>query len=199
MTKNKIPPGCYVFPTPVVLVGANIKGKPNFNAIGWVCGLEFNPPLVSICSNQAHHNNVGIKENQTFSVNTPSVEMVEIADYCGIKSGKKVDKSEIFDVFYGELKTAPMIKEACLNLECKLIHIVDTKEISNTKMGHDIFIGEVVQAYADKKYLSNGVPDVAKIKPFVLSTSMNKAIYYEMGKEIGRAWNVGLNYKKKND
>ena len=125
--------------------------------------------------------------------------MVEIADYCGIKSGKKVDKSEIFDVFYGELKTAPMIKEACLNLECKLIHIVDTKEISNTKMGHDIFIGEVVQAYADKKYLSNGVPDVAKIKPFVLSTSMNKAIYYEMGKEIGRAWNVGLNYKKKND
>ena len=199
MTKNKIRPGCYVFPTPVVLVGANINGKANFNAIGWVCGLEFGPPLISICSNQQHYNNIGIKENQTFSVNTPSVDMVEISDYCGIKSGKSVDKSEIFDVFYGELKTAPMISEACLNLECKLIHTVDTKEISDTKMGHDIFIGEVIQAYAEEKYLSNGAPDVAKIKPFILSSSMSKAIYYEMGKEIGRAWNVGLNYKKEND
>ena len=196
MTKNKIPPGCYVFPTPVVLVGANVNDKPNFNAIGWVCGHEFNPPLISICSNQGHHNNIGIKENQTFSINTPTMEMVEITDYCGLKSGRNVDKSEIFDVFYGKLKTAPMIKEAALNLECKLIHTVDTKEISNTKMGHDIFIGEVVQAYADEKYLSNGAPDVEKIKPLVLSSSDNKVNYYEMGKLIGRAWNIGLNYKK---
>jgi len=199
MIKNKIRPGCYVFPTPVVLVGANVNGKANFNAIGWVCGLEFVPPLISICSNQQHHNNIGIKENQTFSVNTPSVDMVEISDYCGIKSGKSVDKSELFDVFYGELKTAPMIKEAPLNLECKVIHIVDTSVIANAKNGHDIFIGEVVQAYAEEKYLTNGSPDVAKLKPFILSSSMNKAIYYKIGEEIGRAWNVGLNYKKEND
>ncbi|MFX1281930.1 MAG: flavin reductase family protein [Promethearchaeota archaeon] len=199
MTKNKIPPGCYVYPTPVVLVGANVYGKPNFNAIGWVCGHEFAPPLISICSNHAHHNNIGIKENKTFSINTPAVEMIEITDYCGIKSGKSVDKSEIFDVFYGELKTAPMIKEACLNLECKLVHTIDTKEISNTKMGHDIFIGEVVAAYSDEKYLSKGMPDVKKINPLVLSTSENRVMYYEMGKEIGRAWSIGLNYKKEND
>ena len=195
MTKNKIPPGCYVFPTPTVLVGANVKGKPNFNAIGWVCGHEFNPPLISICSNQGHHNNVGIKENQTFSVNTPSVEMVEITDYCGIKSGKSVDKSELFDVFYGELKTAPMIKEATLNLECKLIHTVDTKEISNTKMGHDIFIGEVVQAFAEEKYLTKGAPDMEKIKPFALSNSRSRTRYYNIGKELGVAWSIGNNYK----
>jgi flavin reductase (DIM6/NTAB) family NADH-FMN oxidoreductase RutF len=196
MTKNKIPPGPYVFPSPVVLLGANVDNKPNFNAIGWVCGHEFRPALISVCSNHAHHTNVGIKQNQTFSINTPTVEMMEVTDFCGVKSGKSVDKSEIFDVFYGELKTAPMIKEAALNLECKLIHTVDTKEISNTKMGHDIFIGEVVQAYADEKYLSSGAPDVEKIKPLVLSSSNNKVNYYEMGKEIGRAWSIGLNYKK---
>ncbi|MFX0083549.1 MAG: flavin reductase family protein [Candidatus Hodarchaeota archaeon] len=196
MTKNKIPPGCYVLPVSVVLVGANVNGKANFNAIGWVCGLEFTPALISICSNQQHYNNIGIKENQTFSVNTPTVDMVEITDYCGIKSGKRVDKSEIFDVFYGELKTAPMIKEAAVNLECKLIHTVDTKEISDTKMGHDVFIGEVVQAYAEEKYLSNGVPDVEKIKPFVLSGSRNRSRYYNIGEELGVAWNIGNNYKK---
>ena len=64
MTKNKIPPGPYLFPTPVVLIGANVNGKPNFTAIGWVRGLEFGPPLISISSNQQHHNNIGIKENQ---------------------------------------------------------------------------------------------------------------------------------------
>jgi len=196
MTKNKILPGSYVFPTPVVLVGANVNAKPNFNAIGWVCALEFGPPLISISSNQQHYNNIGIKENQTFSVNTPSVDMVEISDYCGMKSGKKVDKSELFDVFYGELKTAPMIKEAPLNLECKVIHTVDTTEIANAKNGHDIFIGEVVQAYAEDKYLTKGALDVAKINPFVLSNSMNKMNYYKIGDELGRAWRVGRNYKK---
>ena len=196
MTKNKIFPGSYVFPTPVVLIGANVNAKPNFNAIGWVCGLEFGPPLISISSNQQHYNNIGIKENQTFSVNTPSVDMVEISDYCGMKSGKRVDKSELFDVFYGELKTAPMIKEAPLNLECKVIHTVDTTEIANAKNGHDIFIGEVVQAYAEDKYLTKGAPDVAKLNPFVLSNSMNKMNYYKIGEEIGRAWKVGRNYKK---
>ena len=185
-----------MFPTPTVLIGANVNGKANFNAIGWVSGLEFGPPLISISSNQQHHNNVGIKENQTFSVNTPSVDMAEIADYCGIQSGKKADKSEIFDVFYGELETAPMIKEAPLNLECKVIHMVDTSEIAKAKMGHDIFIGEVVQAYADEKYLTNGIPDMEKIKPLVLSQSRSKSRYYEIGKEIGVAWSIGANYKK---
>jgi flavin reductase (DIM6/NTAB) family NADH-FMN oxidoreductase RutF len=198
MPKKKIPPGPYTFPSPVVLLGANVNNKPNFNAIGWVCGHEFRPALISICSNHAHHTNVGIKQNQTFSINTPTVEMMEVTDYCGVKSGKSVDKSEIFDVFYGDLKTAPMINEAALNLECKLIYTVDTKEISNTKMGHYIFIGEVVQAYSEEKYLTGGSPDVEKIKPLVLSSSNNKVNYYEMGKEIGRAWSVGLNYKKEN-
>jgi flavin reductase (DIM6/NTAB) family NADH-FMN oxidoreductase RutF len=196
MTKNKIPLGPYLFPTPVVLIGANVHGKANFTAIGWVCGLEFGPPLISISSNQQHHNNIGIKENQTFSVNTPSVDMVEVTDFCGIKSGKKVDKSELFEVFYGELKTAPMIKEAPLNLECKVIHTVDTSEIANARNGHDIFIGEVIQAYAEDKYLTNGAPDVAKLNPFVLSTSKKKLTYYKIGEEIGRAWNIGLKYKK---
>ena len=200
MTKNKIRPGSYLFPTPTVLIGANVNGKANFNAIGWVSGLEFGPPLISISSNQQHHNNVGIKENQTFSVNTPSTEMVEITDYCGIMSGRKEDKSEIFDVFYGDLKTAPMIREAPLNLECKVIHIVDTNKIApffaNAKNGHDIFIGEVVQAYAEEKFLTNGVPDIEKINPLVLSMSRGQYRYYKIGEELGTAWNIGFNYKK---
>ena len=198
MTKNKIAPGGYIYPMPVVLVGANVKAKPNFNAIGWVSALEFNPPLISISSNQIHYNNVGIKENKTFSVNIPSEDMAEIIDYCGLMSGRNIDKSAIFDVFYGELQTAPMIKEAPINMECKVIHIVNTTKIANAPHGHDIFIGEVVQAYCEEKYLTNGVPDITKVKPITLGiVEKNKHFYWELGNQCGRAFKMGLNYRKK--
>jgi flavin reductase (DIM6/NTAB) family NADH-FMN oxidoreductase RutF len=196
MTKIKIRPGPYVFPGPTVLVGANVHGKPNFNAIGWIVGFEFNPPLVAISSNQRHNNNVGIKENQTFSVNTPSEDMVQVTDYCGIKSGRDIDKSKLFDVFYGELKTAPMIKESPLNLECKVVHKIDTVELFKASMGHDIFFGEVIQVYTEEKYLTNNQPDVEKIKPFILSSSRKRSRYYKIGEELGVAWSIGNEYKK---
>ena len=196
MIKNKIPPAGYIVPAPVVLVGANVKGKPNFNAIGWSVAVEHRPPLVSISSNQIHHNNVGIRENQTFSINIPSEDMVEITDCCGMKSGRKFDKGSIFDVFYGELKTAPMITEAAINMECKVIHTVDTTKISSASHGHDIFIGEVVQAYCEEKYLTNGVPDITKVKPMALgATDKNKLFYYSLGKQLGRCFKIGLSYK----
>ena len=197
MIKNKIHPAGYITPVPVVLVGTNVKGKPNFNAIGWSVTLEFVPPLVSISSNQIHHNNVGIRENQTFSINIPSEDMVEIVDYCGMKSGRKFDKGSIFDVFYGELETAPMIKEAPINMECKVIHTVDTTKISRAKHGHDIFIAEVVQAYCEEKYLTNGMPDITKVKPITLgATERKKVFYYSLGKQVGRAFKIGLGYKE---
>jgi len=77
-----------------------------------------------------------------------------------------------------------------------VIHTVDTSEIANAKNGHDIFIGEVVQAYVEEKYLTNGIPDIEKINPLVLSGSRGKYRYYKIGEELGTAWNIGLNYKK---
>ena len=65
-----------------------------------------------------------MEENGVFSINLPSVEMVEATDYCGVVSGHKVDKSGLFKVFYGKLETAPMIEECRLNMECKLVQKV---------------------------------------------------------------------------
>ena len=196
MTKVKLPPGPYVFPAPTVLVGANVNGKPNFNAIGWIVGLEYRPALVAISSNQNHYNNIGIKENQTFSVNTPTEDLMVVTDYCGIKSGRHIDKSKLFDVFYGELKTAPMIKDFPLNLECKVVHTIDTAKKFNAPMGHDIFIGEVVQTYCSEDYLTRKQPDVEKIKPLILSSSRRKSRYYKLGEELAEAWSVGNKYKE---
>lgn len=188
MTKNKIRVGPYLYPMPVVLVGAMVNGKPNFMPLAWTCIVEHKPSMILIASSQTHYTNEGIKENQTFSVNFTSEELVIPIDYCGLKSGKEVDKSEIFEVFYGDLKTAPMVEECPVNIECKVDQIIDNNK------GHDLIIGEMINVYSEDKYLTNGIPDVTKFKPLVFS--MNDNNYWKLGGKIGRAWSIGNNYKE---
>ena len=126
-----------LYPMPAALVGANVQGKPNFITIAY-CGIVCpKPPVVSVAMNNIHYANSGIKENGTFSVNIPSVQMAVVTDYCGIFSGHKVDKSRLFDTFYGKLGIAPMIRESPLNLECKLTQV---HQLGN----HDVFWGEII-------------------------------------------------------
>ena len=70
--KNKIRNGIYLYPMPITLIGANVKGKPNFMPIAWACFVEHKPPTILIACSQTHYTNMGIKENSTFSVNIPS-------------------------------------------------------------------------------------------------------------------------------
>jgi len=192
MTKNIIKSSSYLFPRPVVVVGANVNGKPNFEPLAYVSSVEDKPPLMSIASYEIHFTNIGIKENGTFSVNTPSEEIIERTDYCGIVSGKEINKSEVFEVFYGELKTAPMISKAPLNLECKVIKTIAIKDLTGAEKGHELFIGEIINAYAEEEYLTEGLPDISKINTFTYS--MKK--YWKIGQEVAKAWEVGKTYMK---
>ena len=109
----------------VTLLGANVGGKANFMALGWVTRVNANPPMLGIGVHKSHYTAKGIKENESFSVNFPEAEMIIKPDYCGLVSGENVDKSGLFEVFYGELETAPMIRECTLNLECKLVETLE--------------------------------------------------------------------------
>jgi len=189
MNKKEIRVGPYLYPMPVVLVGANVDHKPNFMPIAWVSIVEHKPPMISISANQNHYTNKGIEENHSFSINTPNENMVIPMDYCGLKSGRESDKSSVFKVFYGELKTVPMIKESPLNLECEVIHSYDTKK------GHTMFIGEIKHAYADDDILQNGIPEITKLNPIIFS--MNDNNYWKLGKHLGRAWSIGKSFKQK--
>ncbi|MGV9173009.1 MAG: flavin reductase family protein [Promethearchaeia archaeon] len=187
MGKKKIQNSAYLYPLPMVLVGATVEEKPNFMSIAWVSVAEYNPPMISI-SVAPHYTNIGIREHQCFSINISSVNIAEKMDYCGMKSGEKIDKSEIFDIFYGELENAPMIKNAPLNMECKLVKIIETGH------GHEIFLGEVINSYANEEIISDGVPDIEKIQPLMYITK-NKE-YWTLGKKLGKAWSIGKNYKE---
>jgi flavin reductase (DIM6/NTAB) family NADH-FMN oxidoreductase RutF len=114
--------------------------------------------------------------------------MVEITDYVGLVSGKRVDKSNLFNIFYGELKNAPMIKECPLTMECKLVKTVEFPTNS-------FFVGEIVGAYSEERFLTEGLPDIKKIKPFLLTMPDNG--YWSVGELIGRAWSDGKAVKKR--
>jgi flavin reductase (DIM6/NTAB) family NADH-FMN oxidoreductase RutF len=174
------------YPMPVCLVGAHVAGKPNFLAVAWFTMAGYEPPRIALALGRGHYTNTGIKENKTFSVCLPSVDMVEVTDYCGIVSGKKTDKSEIFDLFYGELKTAPMIKDCPLNMECKLVEIVGSGS-------NEMFIGEIVGIYTEEGFLTDGKLDFRKMKPLILSQPDTS--YWRLGEPVARAWNIGKKYK----
>ncbi|MDY6912743.1 MAG: flavin reductase family protein, partial [Chloroflexota bacterium] len=145
-----------LYPLPTTLIGANVDGKPTYITIAHVGIMDLDS--VSLGMAKAHYTNAGIKENKTFSVNIPSTAMVKETDYCGLVSGRHISKSEVFESFYGVVKTAPMITMCPINMECCLIQTVDFPK-------HDIFIGEVVATYCDEEYLTDGVVDFSKVDP----------------------------------
>jgi flavin reductase (DIM6/NTAB) family NADH-FMN oxidoreductase RutF len=103
-------------------------------------------------------------------------------DYVGLVSGAKTDKSKVFDSFQGQLQYAPMISKSPLSLECKVVTRVDLPS-------NEFFIGEIAGVYTEERYLTDGKPDIKKIKPFMLT--MPDSRYREVGEIIGHAWNIG--------
>ncbi|UCG06992.1 MAG: flavin reductase [Desulfobacterales bacterium] len=75
----------------------------------------------------------------------------------------KTDKSGVFEIFHGELKNAPMIKACPLNMECKPYDTYDTPT-------HDLFIGEIVETYAEEAVLTDGKVDITKVKPLLFDS-----------------------------
>lgn len=177
-----------LYPTPTTIVGTIVDGKPNFITIAHIGIVNHAKPyLISISSGKIHYSNAGIKENQEFSVNIPSEKLVVETDYVGIVCGKKTDKSGVFETFYGELKHAPMIKACPITMECKLYDTYDTPT-------HDLFIGEIVETYADESVLTNDKVDIMKVKPLLFDMSSIK--YWSIGEAIASCWNVGKQMKK---
>lgn len=185
---EKINIGTKIFPTmPMSILGVNVDGKANFMALGWLSRVNASPPLIGVAVNKSHYSITGMRENKTFSINIPTSKMMKETDYCGLTSGRNTDKSEIFNVFYGELETAPMIDECPLCIECKLI---ETMEMPS----NELFIGEIIETHIEPQYLTANVPDMKKIDPIFLTMPDNN--YWTLGENIGKAWSAGKELKE---
>jgi flavin reductase (DIM6/NTAB) family NADH-FMN oxidoreductase RutF len=188
--KKKLEPINLLYPTPTVLVGTVVNDTANFITIAHVGIVNHARPfLISLSMGKIHHTNAGIKENKAFSVNIPSESLVAETDYVGLVTGKKVDKSKLFELFYGKLKNAPLITSCPVNMACRLNDIYDTPT-------HDLFIGEIVETYADESVLDGNTVDIARVKPLLFDMSSKK--YWSLGPALADCWRVGMTIKKKN-
>jgi len=187
MNKIKIDhSAAFLYPMPMVLIGSVYEGRANFMAVGWVSRVNFKPPLLAIALGP-HHTNKGIDENREFSINIPDGSLIEKTDYCGLVSGSKTDKSELFNVFYGESDKIPLIEECPVCMSCS---VYDTVKLpSNT-----LYIGEPKEVFTEEKYMTDKKLDIKKINPFTLTMPDNK--YWSVGESLCKAWNIGKNLKK---
>ncbi|NOR45476.1 MAG: flavin reductase family protein, partial [Candidatus Delongbacteria bacterium] len=129
-------------------------------------------------SEKSHHTNLGIRENQTFSINIPSTDMVKITDHCGMVSGKDKDKSEFFKSFYGKSETAPMIEECSINIECKVIKSFEINEM-------EVFIADVVKTYVEETCIVDGRIDIKKVDPLIYAYGGS---YWSVGEMVDLAF-----------
>jgi flavin reductase (DIM6/NTAB) family NADH-FMN oxidoreductase RutF len=167
---------------PVAIIGAQTDGKADFATVAWIGVACSNPPHISTALQHHRHSLKGIRQNMTFSVNLPSVGLVKETDYCGLVSGSKADKVKDchFQVFYGRLASAPFIQECPINHACEVVEILNLGS-------HELIVGKIVESHISEECLTDGRPDVKKLKPFMFAGMA----YVGLGESHGRAFNVG--------
>jgi flavin reductase (DIM6/NTAB) family NADH-FMN oxidoreductase RutF len=193
MKKLNLGPQTLLYPMPACLIGANVDDKSNFMTAAW-CGIaNSNPPMLSVALQHHRHTLKGIRQNNTFSVNVPSEDLVKETDYCGIVSGSKDDKTATckFTVFYGKLETAPLIEECPVNLECKVMHILNLGS-------HALVIGLIEETHVSAECMTDGEPDARKVKPIIYGRAAEK-YYFKLGEELAPAFSIGKDRKKRDE
>ena len=149
MGKQLWKPGNMLYPLPVVMVSlADRDGRPNIITLAWVGTVCTNPPMVSISVRPERYSYPILKETGEFVINLTTKELAFATDYCGVKSGRDVDKFKemgLTPIPASEVKV-PMIKESPVNIECKVRQILPLGS-------HDMFLADVVAVHADEKYM----------------------------------------------
>lgn len=177
----------FFFPAmPVVLVGSMVEGRANFMAAAFVGQVNFSPPMLMVSIGD-HATRDWIARTGQFSLCVPSRALIPRVDLVGLVSGRRVDKSSVFRVFFGALPGAPLVHECPVNVGLSLHASMDLQ-------GDVLMVGKIEEVLASRDVLSaDGLVDLAKVDPFFLSMPDN--IYWSLGAPCGVAWHDGLSLK----
>lgn len=178
--------GTLLSPVPPVMVSCGNMEKSNIITIAWTGILNSNPPKTYISVRPSRHSFEIIKETKEFVINLTPASLVKEADYCGIYTGKKIDKFEKCKLTKGSASTVgcPIIEECPMNLECKVTDIVELGS-------HYMFIADITAINVDESLLGeDGKLHLEKAK----LAAFAHGEYFELGKKIGY---FGFSIKKK--
>jgi len=178
--KKSIKKGTYLFPTPTAMVScAAEEGAPNIITIAWVGVVCSEPPVLSVSIRPGRYSHGLIKKSGEFVVNIPREGQIRELDFCGVASGREVDKFKELGLtpVPGSEVAAPLIKECPVNLECR---VIEMKSLGT----HDLFLAEIVAAHMDEEVLNEkGTIDIAKLSPIAYCPQASQ--YWSLNELIG--------------
>ena len=178
--------GNMLYPLPAVLVSvADLEGKSNLFTVAWTGTICSDPPMVSISVRPERYSHHMIEETGEFVINLTTETLAYATDYCGVKSGRDVDKwSKIhLTPIAAEHVKAPMVKESPVNLECRVTRKLELGT-------HDMFLAKILAVHVDDQYMDeSGRFNLNDANPLVYSHGR----YLTTGKEIG---SFGYSVKK---
>ena len=179
-------PGTFIYPLPAVMVSCGTMDKSNIITVAWTGILNTNPAKVYISVRPSRYSYNIIKEQGEFIINLTTKNLARATDWCGVKTGAKVDKFKELKLHKEKANfvKCPMIKESPVSVECK---VTEVKEFGS----HHMFVADVLAINADEKYIDDkGAFDISKCDLIAYSNGH----YYSLGKKLGR---FGFSVRKK--
>ena len=184
MGKLDFKPGNMLYPLPAVMVSVrDNEGKDNIITVAWAGTVCTNPPMVSISVRPERYSYHMIEESGVFVINLTTEALTYATDYCGVRSGRNVDKWKETGLTPVPAQTvkAPVIAESPVAIECRVIEV---KELGS----HHMFLAEVTGVSVDEQWLNErGSLELAKAEPIVYSHGG----YYGLSELLGTfGWSV---------
>lgn len=191
MAKQLWKAGTVLYPLPAVMISCgNIDGESNIFTAAWTGIINSEPPMTYVSIRPSRHSYNIIKQSGEFVINTTTESLAEQTDFCGVRSGRDVDKFK--EMKLTRQKAAyvkcPLIAESPLSIECRVTQIIPLGS-------HDMFMAEILGVMADEKYMcENGKFDFAGSKPICYSHGE----YFGLGKYLGKfGYSVAKSKEKK--
>ena len=187
MGKQTWKPGNMLNPVPVVMVSvADKEGNKNIITIAWAGTICSDPAMVSISVRKERHSYHMIEETGEFVINLTTEDLVKACDYCGVTSGRDVDKFKEMNLtpFAVENCNVPAIAESPVNLACK---VVDRKELGS----HVMYIAEILSVTVDDAHMNENGKFLINETGLVM---YSHGEYFAMGEKLGK---FGYSIQKK--
>ena len=177
--KMSFKPGTMLYPLPVVMVSCgDVPENYNIVTVAWTGTICSNPPMCYVSLRKDRHSYDLIKKNMEFVINLSIEPLLNAVDWCGVKSGRDVNKFKEMHLTPepATMLKAPMIAESPLNIECKVVEI---KELGS----HDMFIAEVVAVNGDVRFFDSSTGLFQLNQADLIAYSHGK--YYRLGEKLG--------------
>ena len=176
-TKVTINPSTFLNPVPVVMVTCGAMEKSNIITLAWAGTVNSDPPMLSVSIRKERYSHGIIKNNGVFAVNLVSKSLIHQCDYCGVKSGKDIDKFSKTNLtkIEGEVTGVPLIAESPASIECRVRQVIELGT-------HDLFLADIVNVVVSKELFDKkGAIDLRKAELVAYSHGE----YYALGEFLG--------------